>query len=368
METAPGPQKLPYRQEFDGLRAVCILLVVADHFGLTVPDGFQIGTLGVKLFFILSGYFITWSLWSLIRGHGAADPGKTIFIFYGKRFLRVIPPLYFSLLLGVLLGIPEVKNNLWWHLTFLTNGFIIKTGYWPDAVSHYWSLCVQEHFYLFWPLLVFFCPRRWFVPVLALLAAGALAFRVTCILTDIPTIARWVSLPGCMDAFAVGALVAWAENKGHTRGLLDPLRRRLFLFAAAAAGLWAGYLLKTLPETNPWLGLSETFEMVFLGGIALWMTSDRPSWVRSGLKWRPLAYLGKLSYGIYIYHVLVIIALNPWFESKGLADQPPVFRLAVLMATTLALAFLSRIFLEKPCLRAKDMLTAWWTRPKASAG
>src|SRR5260221_1308956 len=147
--------KSVYQPHLDGLRALAILGILFEHLDLSLPPLLRCGPLCVRFFFVLTGYFITLSLWR-VRGE-MADPNEgylPLGRYYLARLLRTGPPFYLSLLFGALLGIEEVRANFFWLATFQANNFIVYLGYWPNAISHYWSLAVQEQFYFLWPLVV----------------------------------------------------------------------------------------------------------------------------------------------------------------------------------------------------------------------
>jgi hypothetical protein len=209
-QTAAAPShihKSKYIPYLDGLRGLAILGVLADHFHVPLPPLFHVGPVGVRFFFILSGYFITLSLWK-VREAETKSPLERFFLlcrFYLQRLMRVGPPFYLALALGALFGIHEVWDHFLWLALFQTNHYILYLGYWPLAISHYWSLAVQEQFYVVWPLFVLTLPRRGFLPCMVACMVFALAFRVYCITTGVNDLTRWVTLLGCLDSFAAGA-------------------------------------------------------------------------------------------------------------------------------------------------------------------
>src|ERR1700683_3231482 len=257
--------------------------------------------------------------------------------YYLARLLRIGPPFYLSLLIGAVFGIEEVRTNFFWLATFQANNFIAYLGYWPDAISHYWSLAVQEQFYFLWPLVVLTLPRRWFIPIMAGFIVFVLGFRIVCILTNAGTITRWVTLLGCIDSFAVGALIAYLKQSQF----LDRMwQSKGLLFAmplAACACFFLGRALMTLPEGNLWLAMTESVDAVFLAWVlAASLTGMNARYARM-LSWSPLVYLGKISYGIYVYHVFIIVLVSPLLIPFGLTeDHNAVGRIAILLALTLA--------------------------------
>jgi peptidoglycan/LPS O-acetylase OafA/YrhL len=371
--TTPEPAKVKssYHPHLDGLRALAILGILFEHFGMEFPPLFRCGPLCVRFFFVLSGYFITISLWKVqaqIVQHGHGQIGS-VFRYYLARLMRIGPPFYLSLLVGAIFGIEEVRTNFWWLATFQANHYIVHLGYWPEAISHYWSLAVQEQFYMLWPIIVLTLPRRWFGAAMGGFILFGLAFRLFCIETEANTITRWVTLFGCIDSFAVGALISYLQRAK----LLERMWQcRMFLFAmplAAFACFFMGRALMTLPEGNLCLGLTESTDAVFLAWVLAASLSGITSRYTRMLSWAPMVYLGKISYGIYVYHVFVIVLVSPLLIPYGLSeDHLPWGRIAVLTAVTFAMASLSWHFVEKPFLAWKAALAPGPKRPEAPQG
>lgn len=353
-----GP-KSTYQPHLDGLRALAILGVLFEHFGVALPALLRCGPLSVRFFFVLSGYFITLSLWR-VRAQ-IADSSESglshLCRFYFSRLLRIGPPFYLALTLGAILGIEEVRTNFLWLATFQANHYIAHLGYWPNSISHFWSLAVQEQFYLLWPVAVLTLPKRWFIPAMATFILFGLGYRIVCILTDTSTITRWVLIFGCIDSFAVGAVVAYMRQSK----LLEKMwQSKSLLFAMpliAFACFYLGRALMTLPEDNVWLALTESFDAVFLAWLLASALNGMKSRYAAFLGWSPLVYLGRISYGIYVYHVFVIILVSPLLLPFGLSEgHNALGRLAVLLAVTVAVASLSWHYLEQPFLAWKDAL------------
>src|ERR1019366_8372325 len=195
--------KSSYQPHLDGLRALAILGVLFEHFGVALPALLRCGPLSVRFFFVLSGYFITLSLWKLQAEISESDGGSFLPVcrFYLSRFLRIGPPFYLALIVGALFGIEEVRANFFWLATFQANNYIAYIGYWPEAISHFWSLALQEQIYLIWPVIVLTLPKRWFLPTMGAFIVFGLVFRLFCIATDASTLTRWVTLFGCCDSF-----------------------------------------------------------------------------------------------------------------------------------------------------------------------
>ena len=343
-----------YVPQLDGLRAVAVLGVLCDHFAVRTPDWLPWGQMGVRFFFILSGFFATLSLWRA-KERMEATSGSVWGVvkdYYAKRLLRIGPAYYLTVLAGAfILGIPELRANLLWHLSFLSNVFIVKLGYWPLAVSHFWSLSVQEQFYLIWPWLVLLLPRAWFLIVCLLLIPMAQMFCGVLILLDAPPVARWVLLPGCIDAFAYGALGAHLVQIAGAEKVFSG-KRSWGVFGVALVFLIFGIVLRYEPEHSTALGFVEMFEGVFL----VWMLAA--VYFSSGMMARllgspPLVAIGKISFGLYIYHIFVIILFEDAQARFGWGPLADPLRVAVLTAVSILLAAVSYRWVEQPILR-------WW--------
>lgn len=334
--------------------------------GMPLPWVLHYGPLSVRFFFVLSGYFITLSLWRIKAEMTESSSGYADHLgrFYLGRLFRIGPPFYLALIVGLLFGIKEVGENFLWLATFQANHYVVYLGYWPEAISHFWSLAVQEQFYLFWPLVVLFLPKRWFIPVVIGFLCLGLGFRIFCILTHASTVTRWVTLLGCFDSFAAGALVAYLRQAR----LLEKVKflPKTLLFAMpllAFSCLFLGRALMTLPEESIWICFVETVDAIFLVWLLAVSLSDSQGHLYAGLLgWKPLVYLGRISYGIYVYHVFVIVIVSPVLLSWGLSgDHFALVRLFILMGLTFVLASLSWHFMEKPFLAWKD---TFLSRPK----
>jgi peptidoglycan/LPS O-acetylase OafA/YrhL len=354
---APFPRaKTQYQPYLDGMRGVAILGVLADHFHVPLPPILHVGPVGVRFFFILTGYFITLSLFK-VREAAAVNPGeRSVFLnrFYLGRILRVGPPFYLALLIGSLLGIHEIYDNLFWLATFQTNNYIVHLGFWPTAISHFWSLAVQEQFYILWPVVVLTMPRKYFFPLMLACMVFALGFRMTCIMSGATEVTRWVTLCGCLDSFAAGALIAY----GKERRLLEKIQylpRAVLLaipFVAISCYFFARYATE-LAHDNIYLALAETLDAVFLSWVLVASLNGIKNRYASFLGWSPLIYLGRISYGVYVYHVFIIILVSPYLIANGM---DVISRTLVLLAVTFLVSSISWHWMEKPIIAWKNSL------------
>lgn len=204
----------------DGLRGIAILAVLEFHFaeGLTglsraelaIYNFIRTGWLGVDLFFVLSGFLITGILTD------ARHTPRYFQNFYWRRAVRIFPPYYaFLLAYGVFYPLARHRplDAPWWHWTYLTNVAValhLPVGTTP----HFWSLAVEEQFYLLWPLLIYLLPRRAAMRVCLGCIVGAPAIRIMLLLAGIGNPAAYVLMPCRVDALAVGGWLALAQRDG----------------------------------------------------------------------------------------------------------------------------------------------------------
>src|SRR6266404_8046647 len=209
-----------YQPQFDGLRALAVLTVMVDHFSADVPnfplpDWIHLGATGVRLFLVLSGYFINASL-RRARDRMEANGlfvGKTFGAFYWRRFLRIGPAYFVFAGIALLLNFGSIRQNWPWVFSGTVNWLIAWQDRWPLTISHLWSICVQEQFYLFWPLLILFLPRKWMLRPIISVAIAGVAFRIGCVIFSVPLISRWVLPFGSLDSLAAGAALGWCGGK-----------------------------------------------------------------------------------------------------------------------------------------------------------
>jgi peptidoglycan/LPS O-acetylase OafA/YrhL len=347
---------LAYRPGLNGIRAICVWLVVLAHW--TLP-GFPIGEMGRIPFFVLSGYLISGIIWKQQVFPGAAPGwGRRLRVFYQRRMLRILPPYYLALGLGALLPLATLRDYPGWFMLPASNVLFYRLHHWGEGVGHYWTMAVEEQFYLLWPLLLALLGRR-VLPLVAVVVASV-GFRVWWSLHLTPTL-TFVLLPACLDMFALGAILRIIEPWPWVRRLA---RGRWVLLAWAAwAALWAA--LHLLGAHATWLLISTT-----AGGLAAVVTlnwaiqpADPANRDSARLLRLPLLqWVGQRSYGCYLYHLLLVVFYQravykvfPATETRQLWLSPWLTML-LLTPVLLLMAAASWHWLEAPLNRVKDRL------------
>ncbi len=320
----PARSHLP---ALDGLRGLAILLVLVSHlmlfndktgsrFGDSLSALRGLGWVGVDLFFVLSGFLITGILYDTLH-----DP-RYFRSFYMRRFLRIFPLyygfLFFMMLLAhwlhfswggrqyVLLAYMQ-NSGLWFPVTDF------HPGVWAD-LDHFWSLAVEEQFYLFWPLLVFLLRGRNRLIALTLsLSASALLLRIILYMHGVSPLRIFMSTPCRMDALLLGGCVALL-----IRGDSDWIPRRWMVpLAFLSATTIVVYTLRNLGHDMRYSFFGSTFgyTVIAAGCVALLIAAlDTSSIAHRVFSWRFLRSLGKYSYGIYVLHIFVAHLLGTFLN------------------------------------------------------
>jgi peptidoglycan/LPS O-acetylase OafA/YrhL len=264
------------------------------------------GMLGVDLFFVLSGFLITGLL---LESKGEPRPLRN---FYARRVLRIFP-LYFGVLVVCFLLLPlvirlppafeAVRTHQAWLWTFTSNVFVAATGSWASLsyLTHFWSLAIEEHYYLLWPLVALTFPARTLERICIGVMVGALVLRTSLALGGMSELSISVLTPCRIDALATGGLLAlWARRPAG----LSPLVRRS---ERATLGLGAALLLLSIWCTTAAVGLPVLHQVrnsayaLFFGALMLLSLGPRSHPVARLFQSPVLGFFGKYSYGLYVY-------------------------------------------------------------------
>lgn len=306
----------PRLVQLDALRAFAIAGVLVHHFAPAAAAVAPVGPAGVKLFFVLSGYLITGILLNYrdqVDG-GAASGWGMIRKFYFRRFLRIFPVYFFVLGLTMAIGYPPVRETFWWHATYLTNVYIATTGVWPGFLSPFWTLAVEEQFYLVWPWVVLFAPRRHLWRVVVGMIASAVLFRAAGVAAGLDPNRVCVLPAACLDTLGMGALLAILRTPV---GGCERSAARL-----TRLGLWLGApLLAVMLVIGRVPALGGAFVVGFdlaMGLVAVWLIAGASQgfvgFPGCLLNLRALTHIGLISYGIYVYHSFVPGAVLDWLN------------------------------------------------------
>ncbi len=333
----------------DGLRMVSVLLVVVYHFGfLSVPGGH-----GVLAFFVISGFLITWLLLKEEDRYGAVS----LKLFYIRRTLRIFPAFYAFWILWTAAMLAFHKPIIWPQalsaLAYVNNYYQAILGDPGTGYSHTWSLGIEEQFYLLWPV-SFIALRRRRSRAVAGVAGVILAVWIHRAILKL-VVGVWQgyfyeAFDTRADHLMMGCLLALLLHDGYLPGLFRRLRR-----------VWVSVVTVALLVVS--VALGETYgsgyrdiigfalDPLLIAAIIVQAMALRESPAWSWLNWRPVRYLGALSYSIYLYQQVIVEPAKKLLASQGVAVQLA----GVLVAVVLAAAA-SYHLVECPFLRLKDRI------------
>lgn len=365
---------MKYVKSLDGMRAIAILLVMMFHFFYMV----EVGWVGVQLFFVLSGYLITTILLDV-----KTMPLKAyVKRFYWRRMVRIFPLyyLYIALVAGAFLvaSIPEnFPKLLPYLLAYAYNLMSLFEGYEPDLFfTHFWSLAIEEQFYLFWPFVIYFVSNKnlkWVLPGLVLLSLLCRYFLAQYLIDTSPydmeqigeTVYRFTFSQ--VDSFAFGAMIPILKLGEKVK-----YPSRLMFFSTIVlvglgtmnylslrdAGVEVGWTSLGMPIggmsnyqhlwSYPLLaGFSVALILLVIGEPNTWMKKV----MRSILESRLLVETGRISYGMYVYHWVLLVAyrklIHPHVQAWNIS-------FAVYFVVVFGVSWLSFNFFEKFFLKLKD--------------
>ncbi len=359
----PGGGSLRRFSALDGIRALAVLAVLLYHAGISWMGG---GLLGVDVFFVLSGFLIT----SLLCRELAATTTIRLGRFWGQRARRLLPAL-FVLVLGVAayayafrgtLDLSAVRSDALstllyvanWHFIFSDQGYFAQAAA-PSPFLHTWSLAVEEQYYLIWPLIVLFVARRWGASKVAVAAVvGALASATTMVVLS--------GLGASVDRLYYGTdtraqslllgsfLGAVGAHRGRdfaivpTRWTTTDRQRRLWVVPGLMGVAFLAWAWHALEGTNPFLYRGGFLLVaVAAGAVIVTVVTVPSSALARVLSVGPLVFVGRISYGLYLYHWPLFLVID--HAHTGLLGAP---LLAVRLVATFSVATASYYLLEEP--------------------
>ena len=328
----PSFQHIP---QLDGLRAIAVLMVFCHH-ALSIPLLWS----GVDLFFILSGYLITTIL---LRDCKRMSFGKMLGRFYLRRAERILPAYILFLLIAYPFVRTELHHTWGYYVCFLQNVPLALGLVNSGPLTPLWSLAIEQHFYLFWPVLIFFLPSRWLIPSMLFLLIGTPVLRIVCTPLFDHSAYIYALTPFRLDALAAGSLGAL---------ILPSCRASLGIRSAQMAMIVGTICYAVLAFHHPWFrrsansasfnGLSYSLNILILGGLFVWVCLSQNLWLTRILSTPVLCWVGRISYSFYLFHLLVLMLLQRYL-TRSLA--------AVCgLAITIAISSLSWSLIEKRVL------------------
>lgn len=344
-----SPAKSPYMAQLDALRTLAVFAVMYFHFYQSSHGGvLPWGVWGVQLFFVLSGFLITGILLNCRDLPNAATKKKHILKqFYVRRSLRIFPLFYFVIFLAALLNIQPVRATILWHLAYASNFYFALRGAWNGPISHLWSLAVEEQFYFVWPWLMLFVPRKLLLSCIIGAIALAPIYKIIGTIVGLNSLLLAIIMIACLDSLGIGALLAYfryAKPSAFNEFTRHPYCNWLgvlFLLIIALTVNDKGRIAVGV--------INSLFSSLFFGWLIYKASLGFGGIIGKLLEWKPLLFLGKISYGLYVYHNFMpglvpnfLHWLNiPWPENGAL-------QFFLLATATVLVATCSWFLIEQP--------------------
>ncbi len=346
-----------YYLQLDGLRTIAVSMVMFGHwitYKKLLSIGAYLSTGGVDIFFVLSGFLITGILMK------ASENGNKIYAlkqFYIRRFLRIFPLYYLIIFIGVLLAIPSIRQHFWWFLFYAGNIIVAKTNGNAGSFTHLWSLAVEEQFYIFFPFIVFFTPKKYrLFSFVSMIFLAVISRAIIFILyKQNINIAWWMHsfTFNCLDSFGLGALLVYL--KVHHSNLLKSILSKSYLFfIALGTSILATYLFTLNDTSHFWV---FAFHRLFFSIFCFWVigiatTDGFKGIIKLFLENNFIQYLGKISYGLYVYHHFM-----PYFFGRvgyNISGHSILLNSFLYLIATIIISSISWHFFEYPINKLKE--------------
>lgn len=328
---------------FDSLRAIAVIAVLFFHLGWPT---FTYGWLGVPFFFVLSGFLIT----GILLDNRDSGPRSYFMTFYTRRCLRIFP-LYFLYLavIAVWCAWLDAKATGWPYFLLYVQNYYLGTIQFkmPPGMElgHTWSLAVEEQFYMLWPLVIFFASTKQLKLLIPTLITITVVSRYW--ITHNLDLYSFTPLTSNFDTLCLGALLAilYRESKSKLRSCS---------LALLLAGIGTVVIAYYLPNST-----MGGFDSVFMFALALFFAGVvglTASGALPSIQWKLLSYIGKISYGLYIWHALAYNIVNGAIYHHWMPDYGAPAMDALRLAITFIFAIASFHLFELPILRIKDRI------------
>jgi peptidoglycan/LPS O-acetylase OafA/YrhL len=351
-----------YLIQLDGLRTFAVGLVIFSHYAtlssINSLNAF-FGAAGVTLFFVLSGFLIT-SILISNKEHQETEGYSNGFIlrqFYARRFVRIFPLYYLVIFVGIAINIPGARTNLTSLITYTANWMLPHQGD-LKSYSHMWSLGVEEQFYILFPVAFVFIDRKYILKMLIAMVVLAIISRAMIIITFFADgnekEVNWSAhrmTPACFDSFGFGSILAYLKFYYPIKTVKFLKKQRLWIFAllltAGSLALWTVNSVADLATiVNALLNrtIISLASMYVIGIASFSLFSGN---IKRFLENNVVVYFGKISYGIYVYHYIIMYLFDSFSPTSSATLNIALGRISCILLTV-ALASVSWAIFEKP--------------------
>jgi len=323
-------QNQVYFKQLNGIRFIAVMLVLIDHWfaeSLILP----LGHLGVVIFFVLSGFLITRILFIYKDTIPKQSTAQALGKFIIRRCLRIFPIYFLVCFWGIIFNISPIREIWVWMFTYSSNLYIIYKKTWLGVWDHFWSLAVEEQYYLLFPIIVFYLNKHIFKKLFYLMIFAGIFFRIYFYFSNDVNFRQeyWfinnVNLGSSLDCFGFGALLAYSYNYNsfHISKFLNN-----YSLAISFVFVIANLLINQIVKFSHGNLLFTVFERLIFNlfsfqliGMAI---KENKNYFSAFLECKIIHYLGSISYGMYVYHNFIYNYFHNegntlyWFLNKNL--------------------------------------------------
>jgi peptidoglycan/LPS O-acetylase OafA/YrhL len=341
-----------YIKGLNGLRSIAVICVIIEHWFPKnhILKTFPLGSIGVDIFFVLSGFLISRILFHKKEaiGNTFSDKINALKSFVFRRTLRIFPIYYLLLLFLYFTNGTEIKQGFIYYITYTTNYFFYNTQSWHGMMAHLWSLAVEEQFYLIWPIVLFFILKKNMIKLfIAIILISSLYALFNNFWANILTIS-------CVNAFAFGGVFAYVEiykprfEKNFKKIIKYSFMPLLILFVFQY--IYINFI--TFPSR-------VLVSIITLNIIRICIENNNKNILFIFLSSKIMNFIGMISYGIYLYHnpfasywrrFFRIFKIDSPFSNITINYYELFFQFILL----LLISYLSWILVERPILKLKE--------------
>lgn len=360
-------------RQINAVRGIGVLLVIMFHWILQngMVSVLSNGALGVDIFFVLSGFFITGLLLDGRKMAGENGISRiTVFKnFLLNRALRIFPLYYITIFILYIFHETTnttIQSNFIYYATYTSNFLLHQRQQWDDIVSHFWSLAVEEQFYLVWPLVILGSPKKYLPFIISFFIAIGFFTQRFWAVNEFDLLLPFT----CFDALGMGALLSWIYlTKPHH------FKKAYHIISFLLLMCFAYFIVGKVLNKNIFLP-DDTMSLLaawFIAGIIL--KEHKTGLIFSFfLNSRPLIFIGKISYGVYIFHLILphyvwkLIHIHNFYDRvPNVLKQYDILFHSVNLGVIILLAWFSYRFIETPILQLKKHLAPSREKKNVSA-
>jgi peptidoglycan/LPS O-acetylase OafA/YrhL len=348
--------KPTYFKQLDGLRFLAVLAIMAVHWlkisSIMIYSNIA-SNISVDLYFVLSGFLITRILLQqkIKKDENTTTGAQALKIFYIRRSLRIFPIYYLLIFICIALNVTPEREIYPWLMSYTTNFLRFKTAS-LGPFGHLWTLAIEEQFYLLFPFFILWIPRQWLKRFLIAGIFLAIISRYFSLFVFHNTLGVFLFPFCCADALCIGGLLAYSLV--YEKTIKPILNKKYFLILSVVAFVVCSYRFINI-QVNDYLSL--LLLRLSISGMCIWIigtgiNNEYKGIMKLILENSFVIYLGKICYGIYLFHFLApyiakytysfIHIQNPWPRFLVIENAIVYFILTILMAS------LSWHFIEQP--------------------